>query len=87
MRTILVLDLIPLKLEQPPSDGGRQGRSGNLGYKCVMIHCIKCSCQVDGHTHSAVRWFPLAEALPGVSHMRGMQYQIVLNIALCPKLN
>ena len=26
-------------------------------------------------------------ALPGVNHMRGMQYQIVLNIAFCPELN
>ena len=23
-------------------------------------------------------------ALPGVNHMRGMQYQIVLNITICP---
>ena len=27
------------------------------------------------------------DALPGVTHMRGMQYQIVLNIAFCPELN
>ena len=27
------------------------------------------------------------DALPGVNHMRGMQYKIVLNIAFCPKLN
>ena len=27
------------------------------------------------------------DALPGVNHMRGMQYQIVLNVALCPELN
>ena len=26
---------------QPSSDGGRQGRSGNLGYQYVMKHCIK----------------------------------------------
>ena len=31
---------------QPSSDGGWQGRSGNLGYQCVMRHCIKGSCQV-----------------------------------------
>ena len=27
------------------------------------------------------------DVLPGVNQMRGMQYQIVLNIALCPELN
>ena len=27
------------------------------------------------------------DALTGVNHMRGMQYQIVLNIALCPEIN
>ena len=27
------------------------------------------------------------DAFPGVNHMRGMQYQIVINIALCPELN
>ena len=27
------------------------------------------------------------DALPGVDHMRGMQYKIVLNIAFCPELN
>ena len=27
------------------------------------------------------------DALPGVNHMRWMQYQIVLNIRLCPELN
>ena len=27
------------------------------------------------------------DALPGVNHMRGMQYEIVLNIAFCPKIN
>ena len=27
------------------------------------------------------------DALPGVNHMRGMKYQIVLNIAFCPELN
>ena len=27
------------------------------------------------------------DALPGVNHMRGMQYQMVLNIAFSPKLN
>ena len=27
------------------------------------------------------------DALPSVNHMRGMQYQIVLNIAFCPELN
>ena len=47
---------------QPSSDGGRQRRSGNLGYQCVMRHCIKGSCQVYGHTHCTVRWFPLVEA-------------------------
>ena len=26
-------------------------------------------------------------AVPGINHMRGMQYQIVLNIAFCPELN
>ena len=26
------------------------------------------------------------DALPGVNHMCGMQYQIVLNIALCPQI-
>ena len=34
----------------------------NLGYQCVMRHCIKDSCQVYGHTHFTVRWFPLVEA-------------------------
>ena len=69
MRTIPVLDLIPLKLvaaclprRKPLSDGRRQGRSGNLGYQYDMRHCIKCSCQVCGHTHCTVRWFPLVEA-------------------------
>ena len=64
MRTILVLDLIPLKLVadyiagQPSSDGRRQGRTVNLGYQYVMRHCIRDSCQVYGHTHCAVvfRW-------------------------------
>ena len=46
---------------QPSRDGGRLGRSGNLGYQYVMIHCIKGSCQVYGHTHCTVRWFPLVE--------------------------
>ena len=27
------------------------------------------------------------DALPGVNHMRGMQYQIVINIIFCPELN
>ena len=27
------------------------------------------------------------DALPGVNHMRGMQYQIVLNLAICPEFN
>ena len=36
---------------QPLSDGGRQGRSANLGYQCVMSHCIKGSWPVYGHTH------------------------------------
>ena len=27
------------------------------------------------------------DALPGINHMRGMQYQIVLNITICPELN
>ena len=35
---------------QSSSDGGRQGRSGNLGYQYVMRHCIKGSCQVYGYT-------------------------------------
>ena len=30
--------------------------------------------------------FLLPDDLPGVNHMRGMQYQIVLNIAFCPEL-
>ena len=47
---------------QPSSDGGRQGRSDNLGYQCIMRHCIKSSRQVYGHTHCTVRWFPLVEA-------------------------
>ena len=47
---------------QPSSDGGRQGRTGNLGYQCIMRHCIKGSRQVYGHTHCTVWWFPLVEA-------------------------
>ena len=31
--------------------------------------------------------FVRPDALPGVNHMRGMQNQIVINIAFCPKLN
>ena len=27
------------------------------------------------------------DALPGVNHMRGMHYQIGLNMAFCPELN
>ena len=27
------------------------------------------------------------DALPGVHHMRGMQYQIIISIAFCPELN
>ena len=54
MRTILVLDLIPLKLV-----------AGNLGYQYVMRYCIEGSCQVDGHRHCTVRWFPLVEACLG----------------------
>ena len=27
------------------------------------------------------------DALPGVNHMRGLQFQIVLNITLWPELN
>ena len=27
------------------------------------------------------------DALPGTNHMRGMQSQIVLNVAFCPELN
>ena len=50
---------------QSSSDGGRQGQSGNLGYRYVMRHCIKGSCQVYGHTHCTVRWFPLIH--PGLS--------------------
>ena len=46
---------------QPSSDGGRQGRSDNLGYQCIMRHCIQGSRQVYGHTHCTVRWFPLVE--------------------------
>ena len=56
MSTILVLDYSRARLGtteascslspsqvagQPSTDGGRQGRSGNLGYQCVMRHCIK----------------------------------------------
>ena len=26
------------------------------------------------------------DALPGVNYMRGMQYEIVINVAFCPKL-
>ena len=40
----------------------QKGRSSNLGYQCVMRHCIKGRCQVYGHTHCTVRWFPLVEA-------------------------
>ena len=47
---------------QPSSDGGRQGRSDNLGYQCIMRHCITGSRQVHGHIHCTVRWFPLVEA-------------------------
>ena len=47
---------------QQSSDGGRQGRSGNRGYQFVMRHCIKGSCQVYGHIHRTVRWFPLVKA-------------------------
>ena len=47
---------------QSSSDGARQGRSDNLGYQYVMRHYIKVSCEVYGHTHCAVRWFPLVEA-------------------------
>ena len=47
---------------QPLSDGGRHGRSDNLGYQCIMRHCTKGSRQVYGHTHCTVRWFPLIEA-------------------------
>ena len=46
---------------QPSSDGGWHGRSVNLAYQYVMRHCIKDSCQVNGHTHCTVRWFPLVE--------------------------
>ena len=72
MRTIPVLDLVPLKLVsaclslkvagQPSRDGGRQGRSNSLGHNCIMRHCIKDNRQVYGHTHCMVRWFPLVEA-------------------------
>ena len=27
------------------------------------------------------------DAIPGANHMRGMQYQIGLNIVFCPELN
>ena len=47
---------------QPSSNGGLQGQSGNIGYQCVMGHCIKGRCQVYGHTHCTVWWFPLVEA-------------------------
>ena len=47
---------------QPSSNGGRKGRSGNFAYQRVMRHCIKCSCQVYGHTHCTVIWCPLVEA-------------------------
>ena len=47
---------------QPSSDGGRQGRSDNPGYQCIMRHCIKISHQVYGNIHCTVRWFPLVEA-------------------------
>ena len=46
---------------QPSSDGVRQGRSDNLGYQYVMRHCIKGSCQVNGHTHCTERRFPLVK--------------------------
>ena len=60
MQTILVLDLIPLKLVAacPSSDGGRRGRSGNIGYQYAMRYRIEGSCQVDGHTHCTRRCFP-----------------------------
>ena len=41
-----------LVVGQPWSDGGRQGRSVNIRYQCIMRHCIKGSRQVYGHTHS-----------------------------------
>ena len=47
---------------QPSRDGGRQGRSNNLGYQCIMRHCIEGSRQVYVHTHCTVRWFSLVEA-------------------------
>ena len=69
MRTILVARLdtsedscsmSPSKaVGLPWSDGGRKIRSCNFGYQCVMRHCIKGSCQDDGHTDGAVSWFPL----------------------------
>ena len=64
MRTILMLDLLPLKLVagQPSSDGGQPGQSDNLGYQYVMRHSIKGSCQVYGHRYCIVRWFPLVKA-------------------------
>ena len=72
MRTILVFDLVPLKLvaaclplklqDSHRVMAGGKGRSGHLGYQCVMRHCIKGSCQVYCHTHCTVRWFPLVEA-------------------------
>ena len=66
----MVLNLLPPKqvvalsqvVGQPSADGGRQERSSNLGYQCVMKHCIKESYQVYDHTHCMVRWFLLVEA-------------------------
>ena len=73
MRTILVLDLVPLKLvaaclplRQQDSHrvmaGGRDVPAILDIYQYIMTHCIKGSCHVYGHTHCTVRWFPLVEA-------------------------
>ena len=82
MRTILVLDLLPLMLvvaclplryedNHRVLAGGRDDPTildimrywmVHTPESYVMRHCIKGRCQVYGHTHCTVRWFPLVES-------------------------
>ena len=55
---LMILDFIPLKLVA----ACLPLRCVNLGYQCVMRHCIKGSCQVYGHTHGVVSGFLLVDA-------------------------
>ena len=53
----------------------------------VIRTCYIIDKRAEDHGHLCDLWPSRPDALPGVNHMRGMQYQIGLNIIFLPELN